>query len=260
MNPTEYASSVRESYNAERKKVNFLVIGNSGTGKTVLAETCPAPIHIDSFDPGGTVSIRDEIESGRVIADLSYEKENSKQPWAYSTWARTMHNRFQMKYFDMLGTYVLDSLTTFGEAVMNYVLQKNKNTTGTPNQQDYLHQMNIIRSEIEDLTRLPCNVLVTAHIDSTKDELSGRLYAGLLITGKLKARLPLYFDEVLYMEARPSANGTNYNLVTGLSGVFQARSRLARSAKGGEIKTLTEPSVKELLKKGGYPYEDKELF
>lgn len=257
LSPSDYAETLRSSYYEERKKVNFLIIGQSGTGKTVLTETCPAPTHIDSFDPGGTVSVRASIHDNRIIADTSFEREDTKKPWAYRKWASTMHERLQMNYFDWLGTYVLDSLTTFGEAVMNWVLQKNKNMTGTPNQQDYLHQMNTIREEIEALTRLPCNVLVTAHVDAVRDELTGQLYGGLLTTGKLKGRLPLYFDEVLYTLAKPSNDGAKYYIVTGLSGIYQARSRLAR--EGGDNRGLIEPSIRELLKKGGYPYEDKEL-
>ena len=138
-------------------------------------------------------------------------------------------------------------------------MQKNGNKSGTPNQHDYLHQMNIIRDQVSAVTRLPCNVLVTAHVDAVRDELIGRLYAGLLITGKLRARLPLYFDEVLYMEAKPSSKGTEYSIITGLSGIYQARSRLGR-AKGGEQQTTVEPSIKKLLQRGGYPSEDRELI
>ena len=32
---------------------NCLILGEMGTGKTHLLQTCRRPIHIDSFDPGG---------------------------------------------------------------------------------------------------------------------------------------------------------------------------------------------------------------
>ena len=258
LTPTEYAEQIRSTYNEERKKVNFLIIGNSGTGKTVLAETCPAPVHIDSFDPGGTVSVRKAIHEGIIIADTSFEKEDDSAPWAYESWGKAMHERLNMGYFDSIGTYVLDSLTMFVNATMNWTMKKGNHKTRIPELQHYNRNTMTILDELRAITRLPCHTIVTAHVDQVKDELSGRIYAGLMVTKRLKGYIPLLFDEVLFTEARPSPKGAEYTLMTGLNGIYQARSRLAR--EGGEQKTFVEPSIKELLKRGGYSVEDRELI
>ena len=42
----------------QSKTVNILLLGESGSGKTFLMRTAPGPVHIDSFDPGGSTSLR----------------------------------------------------------------------------------------------------------------------------------------------------------------------------------------------------------
>ena len=49
------AEEVRNRYKESASSwVNILAYGDFGTGKTSVAATCPTPVFIDSFDPGGT--------------------------------------------------------------------------------------------------------------------------------------------------------------------------------------------------------------
>ena len=47
-------------------KINLLLLGESGSGKSFLARTCPGPVHMDCFDPGATKGLQKEIRE-RVV-------------------------------------------------------------------------------------------------------------------------------------------------------------------------------------------------
>jgi hypothetical protein len=119
------AKKLRELYQQDKNQQTFncLVLGEMGTGKTHMLKTARRPIHVDSFDPGGTKHLQKEIAEGWIIVDTRYEAEDVFKPFAYDLWLKEMERRKNMGYFEALGTYALDSLSTFQEAVMNRVLK-----------------------------------------------------------------------------------------------------------------------------------------
>ena len=64
---------LKEMYASKgRKKYNLLIYGPKGSGKTTLVGTGRKPVFIDSFDPGGSTVLRDEIATGDVVVDESW--------------------------------------------------------------------------------------------------------------------------------------------------------------------------------------------
>ena len=65
---------VKDYYNGDplQKRFSALVTGETNAGKTFLLRTARKPVHIDSFDPGGTKCLRDLIKSGDIIADTQW--------------------------------------------------------------------------------------------------------------------------------------------------------------------------------------------
>ena len=255
-------AAIREMYSsqAQQKTFNALVYSDFGDGKTTLAKTCRRPVHIDSFDPGGVKSISDVVASkdnptGFVFADTRYEVEDAMKPTAFALWDREYHRRKRDGYFENIGTYIVDSATTWASAAMNVILQKAGRLGGPPFQQDYLPAMSMIENAIKDIVTLPCDVILTAHLDVDKDEATGRMFVGPLFVGKLKQRIPLLFDELYCAQSKKSAAGTTYGLLTRSDGIFKARTRLG---KGGIFEAFEKPDIKALLAKAGYPTEDKE--
>lgn len=250
-------AAIREMYSsqAQQKTFNALVYGDFGTGKTQLIKTCRLPVHIDSFDPGGTKTVRDEIEKGMILADTRYEIEAPMKPTAFALWDKEYARRKRDGYFEHLGTYVIDSATTWASAAMNVILQKSGRLGGPPFQQDYLPAMSMVENAIKDMVTLPCDVILTAHLDVDKDEATGRMFVGPLFVGKLKQRIPLLFDELYCSQVKKSAAGETYGLLTRSDGIFKARTRLG---KGGIFEAFEKPDIKALLQKAGYPTEDKE--
>jgi len=248
---------IRALYNsqAQQKSFNALVYGDFGTGKTQVLKTCRRPIHVDSFDPGGTKTVRDEIKAGWILADTRYEVEDPMKPTAFELFDKEYHRRKRDGYFDAIGTYVIDSATTWANAAMNLILRKAGRLGGPPFQQDYLPAMSMIENAIKDMTTLPCDVILTAHLDVDKDEATGRMFVGPMFVGKLKQRIPLLFDELYCAQIKKSAAGEQYILLTKSDGIFKARTRLG---KGGIFDAAEVPDIKALLKKAGYPTEDKE--
>jgi hypothetical protein len=249
-------ADIRAMYNSssQQKSFNALIYGDFGTGKTQVATTCRLPVHIDSFDPGGVKTVRDEIKEGRILADTRFENEDPMKPTAFRLWDEAYHRRKREGYFEQIGTYFLDSATTWATAAMNVILQKANRLGGPPQQNDYLPAMGMIENAVKDLTTLPCDVILTAHLDTDKDEATGRLFVGPLFVGKLKQRIPLLFDELYCAQSKNTSAGIVYSLLTRSDGIFKARTRLG---KGGLFEAYEKPDVKALLKKAGYPTEDK---
>ena len=60
-----------------QKRFSAIISGDSGSGKTYLLRTARFPVHIDSFDPGGTKCLEPWIKKGDIIADTQWGKGRS---------------------------------------------------------------------------------------------------------------------------------------------------------------------------------------
>jgi len=244
-------SPIKDSFNA-------IVYGYMGTGKTRLLGTARKPVLIHSFDPGGEKVLVDQIKTGEVMVNNSFQEENSKRPTAYRGWEKEFDRlRGTDGFFESIGTYAIDSVTTWSEALMNAILKENGRTAGTPQMQDYLVQINTLRDSIKLITSLPCDVILTGHVDSEKDEMTGRVSTGVMITGKLKEKLPLLMDEVYMTTSRESSKGVEYTILTRNTGLYKARTRLGRN---NLFDTYEKPDIKALLKKAGMDDSDRPLL
>ncbi len=234
---------------------NAIIYGDIGTGKTHLLRTCRRPILIHSFDPGGLKTLRNDPGFMKdILPDSRYEKEDAKKPSCYVAWEKEFDRLRKEDFFTQVGTYVIDSATTWADALMNEVLKRAGRTAGTPQQMDWMVQMNTIRDAMKIFTSLPCDCILTAHVDYQKDEATGRMLGAPLLTGKLKQKIPLLFDEIYVTVAKETSTGTQYSLLTKATGLLQARTRLGT---GGLFDTYEKPDIKYLLAKAGLDASDK---
>ncbi len=241
---------------AHQKAYRALIYGGLGTGKTNLIRTCRMPALVHSFDPGGTKTIRDEIKTGKIFADTRFEVEDAERPTAFEAWDKEYDRLKSGGIFDKIGTYVIDSATTWSQSAMNVTLKKAGRAGGTPQQNDYLPTMVMLEAAIKDICSLPCDVILIAHEDVDKDEITGRMMIGPAFIGKLKTRIPILFDEIYCATAKETSGGVKYTLLTRATGLYRARTRLG---KGGLFDTYEEQDIKLLLKKAGYDTNDKEV-
>lgn len=241
----------------KRDTFNALICGEMGTGKTYLLKTCRKPILYHCFDPGGFVTLRPEIEKGEILPEL-FAPDDPMKPWAYAKWIGVMETYIREDFFSNFGTYALDSSTLWAEDILSFLAAKRGAAGKTPEGKlDYLPQKTEIRNWITRILGLPCDVIVTGHLEATEDQVSGRVTYRYATTGKGTIIIPAMFDEVYVSLAEDGPKGVKYSLQTAGAGRYAARSRLAAN---GKIEQFEEPDIKAILKKAGYPTADKPLF
>lgn len=247
---------IREYYENDPKQGTFnaLVLGESGTGKTFLTRTCRRPIHVDSFDPGGTKCLSDLIQQGHIVADTRWESEDPLKPAEFKKWKKEFEYRRTNGYFNHFGTYVLDSATTWSDAIMNFILSKAGIAGEAPRYtHDYTPQKIQIRNYIFQMCSLHCDFILTGHLRLVEDPDKGTIFR-FMTTGQGMVTIPLLFDEIYVMTTKEKSSGIEYGLLTQPTRLHMARSRLS---KNGLLDPVEKPDIKAILKKAGLPYEDK---
>ena len=103
---------------------------------------------------------------------------------------------------------------------------------------------------------LPCNVVVTGHLEATKNEVSGAVSYRFMTTGKAETTIPLEFDDVWVADTKKTSKGVEYQLITARTGAYLATTRIGR----GKFETFEKPDIAYLLKKAGRDASNKPLL
>lgn len=254
----EHALAVRESYTdlQTTDKINILNIGKPGTGKTRLAISAPKPVLIHSFDKGGTktAALKPFIADGSIIADTIFEQDDWKNPRAFRIWETKFAYLLKIGFFEAIGTYILDSATTFADSMMYALLRTGGDKRGSrtgelPGLSDYHLQQYTMIDYLNVMMSLPCTVLVNGHITFIQDAVTEKIETGILLAGKASDKVPLVFDEKYI--SRFYAGG--WKIQTKTDGLYHAETRV------GELvfKQFEEPDLKKLLSKAGIKHDDK---
>jgi len=237
---------------------NLMILGEMGTGKSFMMRTCRKPALYHSFDPGGTKGLKKWIDKGEIIVDSRYEGDDPMNPNRYDLWVKEMDRLERMNIFKHFGTFILDSATSWGTAVMNSILKK----AGIPGQQprwshDYGPQKNKMTNFLSRCLNLPCDFILIGHLEPYKDETTGKLELRFATVGKNTLIIPTMFDEVWVMDPKDGSTGVTYRVLTQSTGKQLARSRLCQD---GLLDKYEKPDIKAILKKTGMNYEDKPLL
>lgn len=260
------AEDMRRRYaeNPRNDSFNLIVHGPIKTGKTSLLRTCRFPLLVHSFDPNGTVVLRDLEASGDAILDTRFEEEDPYAPTAARLWEKEFLYLRRIGFFNHVGTYAIDSMTTWSQCIMYEVIKlaagkaskvKPREIGGAPQEQDWLPQMQFIENYMRLFLSLPCDCILLGHSDQPKDR-DGNAVGdeGLMITGKLRQRIPALFSEIYYLRIKDFKTGERELLTQPTYGI-QAGSRL--SGKEGLLDKYEPADIKKIMKKVGLSTADK---
>lgn len=254
-------NKIRDFYSKDalQKRFSALICGETGSGKTYLLRSCRRPIHIDSFDPGGTKCLKEWIDSGDIIVDTRWEDENPNAPDKFALWKKATDYRIATGYFKHFGTYALDSATNWTTSAM-YAQTEG----GIPSwNKDYIPVKNDMNIYIKKLLSIPCDLFLLGHLDKKEKVLSVDTKTGIrrtednyrfLTIGKAVTTIPLQFDEVYVIQTESRSSGLERYLLTEAQGEYIARSRLS---SGKKLSTREPADIKALLRKVGFDAEDK---
>lgn len=262
LNPTaeqakQALARIRETYNNSNQttKTNTLLLGVAGSGKTRSALTAVGPVLIDRFDPHAPLVLNKDIQSGRIIVE-DFSLKDPANPVEWEHWLRRMAERERDGVFNYIGTYYLDSLTFWLEAGMLQIARQDKNRVSrAPELQDYNLMGVWLRNNLKKITALPCNVVVTGHLERETEEVSGKVDVSINIYKKMRPYIPSMFGEIYIAEARSSSKGTTWTFRTRTDGMYKCRTGIGADV----FDEFEPPDFKHLFKKAGLPCEDKEI-
>jgi hypothetical protein len=115
--------------------------------------------------------------------------------------------------------------------------------------------MNALNSE-NGILRLPCDIVVTGHLEDKKNKQGAVIARGLYATGKLMTRIPRLFQEILVCETEETSKGISYFVKTQPEGMVDARTRMGAN---GRLKFREEPDLMAMMKKCGYDPQHKAM-
>lgn len=219
------AINLKSTSDAHVNGVKTLVYGQSGAGKTTLIGTMPSPIILSA--EGGLLALSDMTLPYIEISSIDELKE------AYS-W---LTDSAEAKEFQSVA---LDSISEIAEVVLNTERKKTKDP-----RQAY-GELQIAATEIIRAFRdLPGkNVLFTAKLEKSQDEMGRMLYGPSMPGTKLSQQLPFFFDEVLALRIERDAEGVMQRaLMTEGDATWIAKDR------SGKLLPWEEPNLQSIINK-----------
>lgn len=184
-----------------------LFMGAPGNRKTCTAASFPYPILLIDFDvkaDSAALFYKNDSERTDNIDVRQLGGDLTKDPMV------EMNNIIDKELIPMqrsgefkYKTIIIDSMTTFSSAALAHIVKTNpgiKRVTSKQGVQPGLQDYGILKREfarlIPGILSLPCNVIMTAHVNTEKDELTGAIQRRPLMDGSFAAQLPIYFKEV----------------------------------------------------------------
>ena len=252
---SKFAQKAQEVYDKKRK-FTCLTFGPSSSGKSFAIKTLPAPIHVFSFDPGGSEPLYNEIQNGRITVDR-FEELSYKDPQCLRNFEKAYTEEKAMGLFDYVNCVVLDSLTMYMQACMYHVLKERKKVGEQPGKLEWGMSNTMVMKMINELMTLPCHLVLIAHEDIKDDEKRGLLTRTIVANKGVQLLVPALFTEIYYQKS-DFKKGARVNTFTTVP-VDELISRT--KIGGGALLEAKEPAdYSVVMKKLGFDVTDKTLL
>lgn len=198
----------------------FLILGDTGSGKTTQMLTLPGKTFAYLFDSNALLSIRGhDIDYEEFMPDqlnlsvksLSKDKGGDKNSnhanVTYGEWEKNFNAKLKDGFFDSYDNIGFDSATTFLDLVMDRILTINGRAGQWPQQDDYGPQMVAFTNVVRTLTSLGKTIYMTGHLETRQSEGSTKMLRQPMMTGRLRTKIPLLFSDIMIAEVSNDGKG-----------------------------------------------------
>ena len=198
------AEQVIRRASKDTERLRILLAGEGTTGKTTSLMTLPDALRacgvksprivVADFDQGG-----DELIDHPEFEVMRFGGIPGSDPETYPA-ASYWLDKVLPKDEQPINVFITDSITALSMSIMATVAKDN-NRLGKPAQlQDWNVEMQATQNWVLDMQNLPVThaVISICHTHLEKDDLSGRAYNELVLTGKLPTKLVRLFPEIYF--------------------------------------------------------------
>ena len=199
----------------------FLILGDTGSGKTTQFLTLPGKKFAYLFDSNALLSIKgqdvdyEEFLPDRLnlnIHSLSKDKGGDTvsrhKNDMFQDWQKDFEERLNSGFFEGYQAIAFDSATTLLDLIMDRVLTINGRAGQWPQQDDYGPQMVTFTNICRTLTSLGKTIYMTGHLEMRQDETTKKIYRQPMMTGRLRTKIPLLFSDIFTTETDTDSKGS----------------------------------------------------
>jgi hypothetical protein len=222
---------ISSANNLDKKFIKFLIVGESGIGKTTLSKTFPhKEVLLLSFE-GGELSVSDTDIAVIKFNDLTNPQDRYKR--LLDVWSELQKPEYkqQFKYV------VIDSLTELSNLIKESVFMKFTDPKMT--MLAWGKYNDLIKDIIKKFRDIDYNVVFLALPKVEKDDV-GRRFTNINMMGSIKDEVAGYFDEVFHYQYLKDSKRM---LVTAGDGTFEAKDR------SNKLEKFEEPNLGQILTK-----------
>lgn len=187
------------------ERLRVLLAGDATSGKTTSLRTLPdalkavgvknPKILIIDLDQGADVFLGDPAFEVYRFGGVpgSVPKVDEALEW----WVKT-----ELPKIEDVNVIVGDSLSALSMCALATVCDKNGRLGQPPQLQDWNHEMHTTQKFCLDMQNVKVShaVITICHTAYEKDDLTGRAYNNLVLTGKLPKKLVRFFPEIYYAD------------------------------------------------------------
>ena len=210
----------------------ILALGDTGSGKTSQILTLPGKKFCYLFDGNALLSLRGyDVDYQEVLpstisaaaSSLSKGKGDKRSTVAsdvFQAFEQEFDQRLQDNFFDPYDWICFDSSTTLLDLIMDRVLTINGRFGQWPQMDDYGPQMMAFTNICRTVTGLGKGIYMTGHLETKQDQVTQKITNRPMMTGRLIAKIPLLFSDVIYCDSALDDKGkVNYRIQTVPSGI-----------------------------------------